>query len=55
MGYMTLGDEESIVLAWADSSKAIGWIKKIPVTRVSWNEEQCLISFIVLRIHAFTC
>jgi hypothetical protein len=51
MGYMTLGDEESIVLAWADSSKAIGWIKKIPVTRVSWNGEPCLISFIVLRVH----
>lgn len=31
MSFMTLGDEETIVLAWADSSKLTGWVKKIPV------------------------
>lgn len=30
MTYMTLPEEEAIVLAWADSSKALGYIKKIP-------------------------
>ena len=31
MGYMTVPDEEIIVLAWADSTKAIAYVKKIPV------------------------
>jgi WD40 repeat protein len=31
MSFMSLPDEEAIVLAWADSSKGIGYIKKIPV------------------------
>ncbi|KAK0610420.1 hypothetical protein B0T17DRAFT_112318 [Bombardia bombarda] len=31
MAFMTLSDEEHIVLAWADSSRAVGWIKKIPI------------------------
>ena len=31
MSFMGLPDEEAIVLAWADSSKGIGYIKKIPV------------------------
>lgn len=35
MGFMTMGDEDAIVMAWADSSKMSGWIKKIPVSRVS--------------------
>lgn len=36
MAFMTIMDEEVIVLAWADSSKATAWIKKIPAgTRVS--------------------
>jgi len=30
MTYMTLPEEEAVVLAWADSSKALGYIKKIP-------------------------
>ncbi|KAK4156395.1 hypothetical protein C8A00DRAFT_12647 [Chaetomidium leptoderma] len=30
MSFMNLSDEECVVLAWADSSKATGWIKKIP-------------------------
>lgn len=32
MSFMTLPDEEAIVLAWVDSSKGVGFIKKIPVT-----------------------
>lgn len=35
MAFMILSDEENIVLAWADTAKAIGWIKKIPTCRVS--------------------
>jgi hypothetical protein len=31
MAFMTLPDEEAIVLAWADSSKATGFVKKIPM------------------------
>jgi hypothetical protein len=30
MTYITLPEEEAVVLAWADSSKAMGYIKKIP-------------------------
>ncbi|KAK4237234.1 hypothetical protein C8A03DRAFT_16216 [Achaetomium macrosporum] len=30
MSFMTLSDEDHVVLAWADSSRAIGWVKKIP-------------------------
>ena len=36
MTYMTLPDEEAIVMAWADSSRALGYVKKIPVTPVSY-------------------
>jgi hypothetical protein len=32
MSFMTLPDEEAIVLAWVDSSKAVGFVKKIPVS-----------------------
>lgn len=32
MAFMTLPDEEAIVLAWVDSSKSAGYIKKIPVS-----------------------
>lgn len=31
MAFMTLSDEETIVLAWADSSKSTGFIKRIPI------------------------
>lgn len=31
MSYMALPDEDAIVLAWADSSKDLGYVKKIPV------------------------
>jgi hypothetical protein len=31
MAFMTLPDEEVIVLAWADSSKGTGFVKKIPL------------------------
>lgn len=31
MKYMTLPDEEAVVLAWVDLSKGIGLIKKVPV------------------------
>jgi hypothetical protein len=30
MSFMSLSDEEYIVLAWADPSRAAGWIRKIP-------------------------
>jgi hypothetical protein len=37
MSFMNLSDEEHVVLAWADCSRATGWIKKIPaVSRVSF-------------------
>lgn len=32
MGFMTLSDETAIVLAWVDSNKGRGFIKKIPIT-----------------------
>ena len=32
MAFMTLPDEEAIVLAWVDLSKSTGFVKKIPVT-----------------------
>ncbi|KAK3322075.1 hypothetical protein B0H66DRAFT_473656 [Apodospora peruviana] len=35
VAFMTLSDEEYIVLAWADALKAAGWVKKIPTSRVS--------------------
>lgn len=35
MNFMMLSDEEHVVVAWADSSRATGWIKKIPACRVS--------------------
>lgn len=31
MTFMTLADEVVIILAWADSSKSMGYIKKIPM------------------------
>lgn len=31
MTYMSLPDEEAIVLVWADASKAIAYVKKVPV------------------------
>ncbi|CAG8961469.1 hypothetical protein HYFRA_00013921 [Hymenoscyphus fraxineus] len=30
MSFMTLSDEENIILAWADASKGVGYVKKIP-------------------------
>jgi hypothetical protein len=37
MSFMNLSDEEHVVLAWADSSRATGWIKKIPaISRVCY-------------------
>lgn len=33
MGFVTLAEEEAIILTWTDSSKAIGWIKRIPISR----------------------
>lgn len=39
MAYMTLSDEENIVLAWADASKATAWVKKIPTSRVSFDQK----------------
>ncbi|KAL2261681.1 hypothetical protein VTK26DRAFT_3610 [Humicola hyalothermophila] len=30
MAFMTLSDEEHVVLAWTDAPRATGWIKKIP-------------------------
>lgn len=35
MTYMMLHDDEGWVMAWADSSRAVGYIKKVPVTPVS--------------------
>lgn len=32
MVFMTIGDEEHLVMAWADATKATGWIKKVPIT-----------------------
>jgi hypothetical protein len=37
MTYMTLPEEEAVVLAWADSSKALGYIKKIPTKSLVSN------------------
>ncbi|KAH7311904.1 hypothetical protein BKA65DRAFT_574577 [Rhexocercosporidium sp. MPI-PUGE-AT-0058] len=31
MNFMKLPDEETIVMAWADSSKAMGYVKKVPI------------------------
>ncbi|SPQ25905.1 65c995ef-687c-43fa-8e78-e24562eec5c7 [Thermothielavioides terrestris] len=31
MSFMTWSDEEHVVLAWADSSRAVGWVRKIPM------------------------
>jgi len=30
MAFMNLSDEEHVVIAWADSTRATGWIRKIP-------------------------
>jgi hypothetical protein len=35
MSFMMLSDEEHVVVAWADSARATGWVKKIPAYRVS--------------------
>lgn len=38
MSFVTIADEENVLVAWADSARATGWIKKIPMTgRVSKN------------------
>nr|CAD60688.1 unnamed protein product [Podospora anserina] len=38
MSFVTIADEENVLVAWADSARATGWIKKIPMTgRVSNN------------------
>jgi hypothetical protein len=34
MSFMSLPDEESIVMAWVDTAKCVGYIKKIPITVV---------------------
>lgn len=31
MAFMTLSDEDSIVLAWVDSARSMGYVKKIPM------------------------
>jgi hypothetical protein len=50
MSFMSLPDEEAIVLAWTDSSKAIGYVKKIPV-KYNVSAIQTIIgSFYVCRI-----
>ncbi|KAK3689907.1 hypothetical protein B0T22DRAFT_181726 [Podospora appendiculata] len=35
MAFMVIEGEENIVMAWADSSKATGWVKKIPLTSLA--------------------
>lgn len=36
MAFMNIGGEDAIVMAWADSAKMTGWVKKTPITsRVS--------------------
>ena len=40
MTFMKLPDEEAIVMAWADLSKSIGYIKKVPV-RYSVSTRSC--------------
>ncbi|KAK0714276.1 hypothetical protein B0T21DRAFT_67442 [Apiosordaria backusii] len=32
MSFMTIADEDYVVVAWADSARATGWVKKIPIT-----------------------
>ncbi|WEW60398.1 hypothetical protein PRK78_005883 [Emydomyces testavorans] len=32
MSYMSLHEEESVVLAWVDVSKSVGYVKKVPIT-----------------------
>ncbi|KAK4194435.1 hypothetical protein QBC40DRAFT_33483 [Triangularia verruculosa] len=32
MSFMTIADEGYVVMAWAESTRATGWIKKIPLT-----------------------
>jgi len=49
MAFMTLPDEEAIVLAWVDLPKSTGFVKKIPVTyNVSGSSMLILFSKIVL-------
>ena len=57
MQFMSLPDEEVIVLAWADSSKAMGAIKKIPVKySVSHNLSSSLfVSSIQLSSNYLRC
>ncbi|KAK3301455.1 uncharacterized protein B0H64DRAFT_383635 [Chaetomium fimeti] len=51
MSFMSLSDEEYIVLAWADPSRAAGWIRKIPtVSRVRCYLFLLLMRFILLTI-----
>ncbi|KAK3989686.1 hypothetical protein QBC44DRAFT_326948 [Cladorrhinum sp. PSN332] len=37
MSFMMLSDEEHVVVAWADSARATGWVKKIPACRMSFG------------------
>ncbi|KAK0105447.1 hypothetical protein ONS95_004186 [Cadophora gregata] len=47
MTFMKLPDEEAIVMAWADSSKAVGFVKKVPVRySVSQYIHGCVIEFV---------
>ncbi|KAK3319968.1 hypothetical protein B0T19DRAFT_361510 [Cercophora scortea] len=35
MAFMVIEGEENIVMAWADSSKATGWVKKVPLMSIA--------------------
>ncbi|KAK4041039.1 hypothetical protein C8A01DRAFT_15198 [Parachaetomium inaequale] len=51
MSFMNLSDEEYVVLAWADSSRATGWIRKVPsVSRV-----RCPVLFSIPTFSLDTC
>jgi hypothetical protein len=32
MEFVSVADEEHVILAWTDSSKPTGWVKKIPIS-----------------------
>ncbi|TAQ83254.1 hypothetical protein B7494_g8423, partial [Chlorociboria aeruginascens] len=49
MSFMTLPDEEVIVLAWADPSKATGYVKKIPLTSSAEGTMSPTAGFVYLR------
>lgn len=53
MSFMNLSDEEHVVLAWADSSRATGWIKKIPaVSRVRQLRTFLIVALLTLLARA---